>query len=231
MTTCDCCHLFADKYVEYERILVMLDLLLHKPQVYRHMLFNINYKPNGDASENAALVAVTLWKMVPLYLLLDCYMRWWWLQTSLERQAAAGGVPGIDGVDYPMFDRYGTLVVVCTGEMVLYILGIVVCVKFWLRPKNITVLELVHALLMSSFAKLFVLLMMIWDYDLIFARLIDLFVLTSNVTAMRVFLAVPPARVITVIIPALLLRLVFLALVSVWDPAVVPPLHTHFQIT
>ena len=36
------CGSFADKYVEYELILVALDLLLLKVQVYRHCLFNLS---------------------------------------------------------------------------------------------------------------------------------------------------------------------------------------------
>lgn len=36
------CGSFADLYVEYDLILVVLDLLLLKVQVFRHCLFNLN---------------------------------------------------------------------------------------------------------------------------------------------------------------------------------------------
>jgi hypothetical protein len=37
-----------DKYVEYEMMLIIIDLILHKPQVYRHILFNrIPFRPRG----------------------------------------------------------------------------------------------------------------------------------------------------------------------------------------
>jgi hypothetical protein len=39
------CGSFADKYVEYELILVCLDLLLLKVQVYRHCLYNLHTQP------------------------------------------------------------------------------------------------------------------------------------------------------------------------------------------
>ena len=39
------CGSFADKYVEYELILVVLDLLLLKVQVYRHCLYNLHTQP------------------------------------------------------------------------------------------------------------------------------------------------------------------------------------------
>ena len=30
----------ADKYIEYELVLIVLDVALHKIQAYRHLLFN-----------------------------------------------------------------------------------------------------------------------------------------------------------------------------------------------
>ncbi len=40
LTQCENCQSFADKYVEFEPIIIFIDMLLHKPQVYRHILFN-----------------------------------------------------------------------------------------------------------------------------------------------------------------------------------------------
>lgn len=34
------CGSVADKYVEYEAIILLIDMLLHKPSVYRHMMYN-----------------------------------------------------------------------------------------------------------------------------------------------------------------------------------------------
>lgn len=36
----DQCNQFADKYIEHDFIIIFIDMLLHKPQVYRHLLFN-----------------------------------------------------------------------------------------------------------------------------------------------------------------------------------------------
>ncbi|KAJ9071823.1 sterol homeostasis protein [Entomophthora muscae] len=45
---CSICDRFADKYLEHEGIVIFIDLLLHKPQVYRHILFNrIQYYDTG----------------------------------------------------------------------------------------------------------------------------------------------------------------------------------------
>ncbi len=34
------CKQVADKYVEHEFVIIFLDLILHRPQAYRHVLFN-----------------------------------------------------------------------------------------------------------------------------------------------------------------------------------------------
>lgn len=40
LTRCRYCRKSADKYVEYEYMLILIDLILHKIQVYRHIIFN-----------------------------------------------------------------------------------------------------------------------------------------------------------------------------------------------
>lgn len=41
LAICGVCNEVADKYVEYENILLFLDVMLLKPQVYRHVLYNL----------------------------------------------------------------------------------------------------------------------------------------------------------------------------------------------
>ncbi len=36
------CHSVTDKYIEYDPIVILLDILLHKAQAYRHILVNIS---------------------------------------------------------------------------------------------------------------------------------------------------------------------------------------------
>src|SRR5690606_23091106 len=40
LTQCPRCKRFADKYVEHDFVVLFIDLVLIKPQVYRHLLFN-----------------------------------------------------------------------------------------------------------------------------------------------------------------------------------------------
>jgi hypothetical protein len=48
------CNCDADKYVEYELAIVVLDLILHRPQAYRHLLFNRSQMFPGFAVRRTA---------------------------------------------------------------------------------------------------------------------------------------------------------------------------------
>ena len=37
---CQRCNMFADKYLECNNVIIFIDALLHRPQAYRHLLFN-----------------------------------------------------------------------------------------------------------------------------------------------------------------------------------------------
>lgn len=43
LTICSSCNKIADKFIEYDYTLIFLNLILSKTQVYRHILFNINF--------------------------------------------------------------------------------------------------------------------------------------------------------------------------------------------
>ncbi|KAK2182552.1 hypothetical protein NP493_348g00039, partial [Ridgeia piscesae] len=44
---CVSCHKVVDKYIEFDPVIIFLDALLHKPQAYRHLLFNDKFKAPG----------------------------------------------------------------------------------------------------------------------------------------------------------------------------------------
>ncbi|KXG46281.1 Arv1 protein [Penicillium griseofulvum] len=64
LTQCPRCQRFADKYVEYDFVVLFIDLVLIKPQVYRHLLFN-----RLGRDDNQFDVGVLL-------LLFDVYLTW-----------------------------------------------------------------------------------------------------------------------------------------------------------
>ena len=43
------CGKTVDKYSEYDGVLIFLDALLHKPQAFRHVLFNLHLKVSNTS--------------------------------------------------------------------------------------------------------------------------------------------------------------------------------------
>ncbi|KAF8336861.1 Arv1-like family-domain-containing protein [Cantharellus anzutake] len=97
---CTHCGSFADPYVEHDLTIITLDLILLKPGVYRHLLFNRGSKPKRsddddddeknddellsqtakDSSESAQeLAEIRTWTLLRLAVILtpiDAYIRW-----------------------------------------------------------------------------------------------------------------------------------------------------------
>src|ERR1700759_19732 len=61
LTQCPRCQRFADKYVEHDFVVLFIDLVLIKPQVYRHLLFNRLGRDDDrfDVSNRLPLVSKT----------------------------------------------------------------------------------------------------------------------------------------------------------------------------
>ncbi|KAL5361065.1 Arv1-like family-domain-containing protein [Aspergillus floccosus] len=69
LTQCPRCQRFADKYVEYDFVVIFIDLVLIKPQVYRHLLFN---RLGGDDNQFDRSII----RLGVLLLLFDVYLTW-----------------------------------------------------------------------------------------------------------------------------------------------------------
>lgn len=62
MRNCEHCHEIVDKYIEFEPIIIAIDLLLLSRPAYRHVLFNASFTIH--------------WKLNLVILLLDAYIVW-----------------------------------------------------------------------------------------------------------------------------------------------------------
>lgn len=59
---CEKCNQIADKYIEFETIIILIDLILLSRAAYRHVIFNTESK--------------NLWKLAVIITLLESYCRW-----------------------------------------------------------------------------------------------------------------------------------------------------------
>lgn len=66
---CPRCKRFADKYVEHDFVVLFIDLVLVKPQVYRHLLFNRLHTSSNALDPSIVRLAILL-------LLFDVYITW-----------------------------------------------------------------------------------------------------------------------------------------------------------
>lgn len=62
MRNCEHCHEIADKYIEFEPIIIAIDLVLLSRPAYRHVLYNTSFKIH--------------WKLNLVILLLGAYIEW-----------------------------------------------------------------------------------------------------------------------------------------------------------
>lgn len=84
LTVCKNCGRFCDKYVEHDFVVLFIDLVLIKPQVYRHLLHNTLMRDDGDH------FAPSIVRLGVLLLLFDVYLTW----ARIEKQAAPPDGPG-----------------------------------------------------------------------------------------------------------------------------------------
>ncbi|KAK7539797.1 Arv1-like family-domain-containing protein [Phyllosticta citribraziliensis] len=69
LTQCPRCKRFGDKYVEHDFVVLFIDLVLIKPQVYRHLLFNRLGREDDRFDPSIVRLGVLL-------LLFDVYLTW-----------------------------------------------------------------------------------------------------------------------------------------------------------
>eukprot|EP01116_Phalansterium_solitarium_P024921 TRINITY_DN927_c0_g1_i1.p2 TRINITY_DN927_c0_g1~~TRINITY_DN927_c0_g1_i1.p2 ORF type:complete len:252 (+),score=63.46 TRINITY_DN927_c0_g1_i1:962-1717(+) len=188
---CDYCKEVVDKYVEYDFVIIFLDLILHRIQVYRHILFN-------RTEYCDKWIPIPYMKIFVLYVFFEAYIKWSKLKDEFQAQMEARGQctfepfePAPEAQTHYLF-----ILILAVAEYAVYLAGVVFATKLAVSRsrKQYAIVKynyLVMAIILSSFGKAFVLLMMIWSYTEVFAHfgaIINAFVLTSNVLALRVFL-------------------------------------------
>ncbi|KAI0478957.1 Arv1-like family protein [Xylariaceae sp. FL0804] len=214
LTVCKNCGRFCDKYVEHDFVVLFIDLVLIKPQVYRHLLHNTLMR-EGDKFDPSII------RLGTLLLLFDVYLTWARIekQTDPEAGAAAGGSNLGSLSQQPIVFQYIFFLVLCTFSTLAFHLSIRFLTSSpasplvlagllggypspsaagvgagagavgrrrvpYPRPNSVST-----ALLVSSSTKLFPILMVVWDYDVpAAARSLGWAVVANNVEALEILL-------------------------------------------
>ncbi|VUC33797.1 unnamed protein product [Clonostachys rosea] len=191
LTVCRKCGSFCDKYVEHDFVVLFIDLVLIKPQVYRHLLHNTLMR-DGDRFDPSII------RLGVLLLLFDVYLTW----ARMERQSIPESSPGGSNLgrlaQQPIVLQYLFFLILCALSTAAFHISIRFLTSSVLSPLNFTGIlrrygrpnSVSTALLVSSSTKLFPILMVIWQYHDVpaAARYLGGAVVVNNVEALRILL-------------------------------------------
>ncbi|KAH8729028.1 ARV1-like protein [Phaeosphaeriaceae sp. PMI808] len=160
LTQCPNCKGFADKYVEHDFVVLFIDLVLIKPEVYRHLLFN--RLPSPPKSLHPSILRLGI-----LLLLFDVYLTWARIEKlPLPPPSHASNASTLQA--QPLILQYlFFLLLVAASTLAFHIPIYILCtLRTPLTPHYPHPAPLSTALLVSSCTKLFPILLIIWEYDL-----------------------------------------------------------------
>jgi len=223
LSRCKSCHSISDKYVEYEFVLIFIDLLLHKTQVYRHLIFN-----RLEFSE--VWIPRQLLKFLLVLFVLDTYKAILLDPSnplSAERYSAfedEGFNLSTLGHDLNLLLFHFGMFLGVVGDFFVYTATIILIVTLQLnmnsRCGELTKYNYIFvAIIVSTFGRGVLLFMLVWDYPVLFIRGVDIFVLTSNVVALQAFLDSSWPSVLCAVIPAHYAKIMFHSAIGAKIPA------------
>ncbi|KAL8669940.1 MAG: hypothetical protein Q9168_005490 [Polycauliona sp. 1 TL-2023] len=197
LTQCPRCKRFADKYVEHDYVVLFIDLVLVKPQVYRHLLFNRLGRDDDELDPSIS-------RLGTLLLLFDVYLTWSRIE-SLPHMTESSPIP-----HFPILLQYAFYLLLCasmTAAQHLTIRWLARIAGLGARsqveehdsrdeaeedaPVRFTPNGISTALFVSSCMKLFPILMVVWRYKDVggsVSRGVEWAVVVQNLEALRILL-------------------------------------------
>ncbi|KAI8987916.1 Arv1-like family-domain-containing protein [Mycotypha africana] len=197
LTTCDNCNQFADKYIEHDFVIIFIDMLLHKPQVYRHLLFNRITEQKG--------VEPHVVRFAILLILFEVYIKWFRLERYNTMEASSSFF------HQPLYFQYLYILTLCILEFIVFHFTIHMVIRWYFRKTKhrIRYNYISMALIISSFGKMLLILMVIWDYkQLEYSWLVSILVLASNTEALSVYSNIPYFQTLCIILFGIFCRIV-----------------------
>ncbi|KAG9138336.1 hypothetical protein Leryth_001537 [Lithospermum erythrorhizon] len=170
---CGNCKVVADEYIECEIMILIIDLILHKPKAYRHLFFNM-------FPRDALYFKGILWKLALAYLCLDAY--------RIHVLTANGNKPSSPATLNSPARTFAKIIMdVIFGNLACFG-ALLTGAKKILNSStgNLEYKDILLAALVSSYFKMFLVTMMVWDFPTSVVFIIDIFVLSSNIVALQV---------------------------------------------
>lgn len=164
---CGICKAVADEYIECEIMIIAIDLILHKPNSYRHLFYNMLSRSTLEG---------LFWKLSLGLLILDAYRMW--VLTAIKDEWIW------------CLGKFFTSVIV--GNLFFVSVLLFGSAKFLNYSSSSSSTSLgkwkdpILAILISSYFKIFLVAMMVWEFPPSVIFIVDMFVLSSNTIALNV---------------------------------------------
>jgi lipid intermediate transporter len=192
------CGAVADKYIEFELIIIILDLVLHKPQAYRHLLFNrfrqrkvrsMVFPPSIHSAIHSAIRSysahsplldesqVVVSAMIIAYIALEVFLKW----MNVRYNCPPGQWPFVgewDGIVRPI-----QFIVEAAIEQSSVIVGVGSFCRLLRSRHRFSWKKTSMALVIANSGKLGYLLIVLWNYPLYFSVISNIFVTSCMVVA------------------------------------------------
>lgn len=185
LTICDECGKIADMYIEYDNVILFLDLLLLRPQAYRHLTYNVTtMELNSNETNDDNLKLHSWWnptrisdflikykkiiRLLTLMTLFEVYITWAYEE---KKDLHSEGVLVVLGQEIYIQYLYFILKLILEGLVQYAVIIFLFQRKHnWGLPErilksyktNYKISILLMTLLVSNFIKLFPILMLIW---------------------------------------------------------------------
>lgn len=178
LSYCDHCNKLVDKYVEFDPVIILLDVLLFKPQAYRHILFNMQIQFQ--------------WKLCVISLLCGAYLKWAFNHNTSSENTKDGFAGSF--LHYALQIEFYIVFLLAAIDLAAYLGGIHLGCKIYARttekPVNERLPILHNAIVLSQAGKLLVIPAVIWGQSHILTSfwLTELFVFTFVSQSLRVTL-------------------------------------------
>ncbi|XP_054712495.1 protein ARV1-like [Uloborus diversus] len=163
LNTCEACGELVDPYVEAELSVVVIDMLLLRKSVLRHVIFNSNLQG--------------IWKLIVLFILCDAYQK---TSQKVSSEKPFKHMTVINEIEFYFY-------LMCFKAFLEYFIfsSLVVIVLYYSRMVNVkrfSIKHLFHSIILASYGKLFMLPMIVWSRsDKYCEILISTFVFLSQV--------------------------------------------------
>ncbi|XP_071446438.1 protein ARV1 [Hetaerina americana] len=150
MSNCEHCHKISDKYIEYDPVIVIIDLMLLDRHAYRHVIYNTTFKNH--------------WKLAIILLIVEAYYNW----SKLNEISLSKNVRGIHSAFfqgennfYVIFGKsaFEMALVFCTIYTVTYLIW---AMDSFNKPRRFSLDVLWKSVVLSNFGTFLLILHMTW---------------------------------------------------------------------